>query len=716
MKEFKLELKDKDLVVEIRNLAEQANGSCFVRYGDTLVFATCTMAKEEKEDMGFFPLTVNYEEKYYASGKIQGSRFMKREGRPSDKAICNSRLIDRAIRPRFPEDLKREVQVIATVLSYDLENNPDVVALIASSLALSISDIPWTGPVAAVRVGRQNNEFLLNPTCEEIEKNEIDVVFAAGEPSPNSAWANKKDEEVLINMIEGNSNEAQEDTVLEAFDFSKKYLKRIIDFQKEITQKIGKEKIIIKPPLKDIELEKEIKELLDKNLEKALFRKDKTERTKELETLKNNLLFLIGEKYPEKATKEDKTKYALNFLDKEIGKLVHKKAISEKKRIDGRELNQVREIRAETAILPRTHGSGLFSRGQTKALSIVTLGGPGDQQLIEGMEIVEKKRFMHHYNFPPYSVGETRPIRGPGRRDIGHGMLAEKTLLPLLPPVEEFPYTIRVVSEILSSNGSTSMASVSGAALALMDAGVPIKSLAAGIAIGLMTEGENYEILTDIQGPEDHHGDMDFKTAGTKNGITAIQMDVKIEGITKEIFKTALRESKKARIQILEIMEKVIAKPRANLSPFAPRILTLQINPDKIGTVVGPGGKVINKIIEETGVAIDIEDSGLIYITSKGEESAEKAISWIESITREVKIGEIFEGKVKRILEFGAFVEILPNETGLIHISKLALHRVEKVEDIVKLGDTVEVKVISIDEQGRINLSLKAMKNRETKA
>ena len=696
---FKLELGGRNLEVNIRNLAEQANGDVFLRYGDTLVLATCVMSKYEKEGAGFFPLTVDYEERYYAAGKIRGPRYIKRESRPSDEAICNSRLIDRAIRPLFPKNLNREVQIVATVLSWDGENDSDIVGLLAASTALSISDIPWAGPIGAVRIGRINNEFVLNPTYEQREKSQMDLVFGAIE----------ENNEILISMIEGNTEEVEENLISEAWEFAKIHLKKIFDFQKEIFKKTGKEKISLKTSASDPELEKEIRNFLKEKLEKALYQKEKTYRVEQLEESREELSNFIGEKYQE----GEKVKYALDFFEKEIDRSLHENTISKGKRPDGRNLDEMRQISCEVGLLPRTHGSGLFCRGQTKALSILTLGAPGDQQILEGMEIVGKKRFLHHYNFPPYSTGEIKPMRGPGRRDIGHGMLVEKALLPLIPSFEDFPYTMRVVSEILSSNGSTSMASVSSSSLALMDAGVPIKVPAAGIAIGLMKDSkENYKILTDIQGPEDHHGDMDFKIAGTRKGITALQMDVKIEGINEKILKEVLERGKKARNKILDAMEKVLAKPRAELSPFAPRILTIQINPEKIREVVGPGGKIINEIIGETGVAIDIQPTGLIFVTSEKEEAAKKAIAWIKNITREVKVGEIFQGKVKRILDFGAFAEILPGQEGLIHISQLAPYRVRRVEDVVKIGDIVPVKVISIDEQGRINLSLKEVKPR----
>ncbi|MCH8741365.1 polyribonucleotide nucleotidyltransferase [Patescibacteria group bacterium] len=717
--EFKLQLGGRELKIEIRNLAERANADALVSYGDTMVLATCVMSKEDRGGLSFFPLTVDYEEKYYAAGKIKGPRYIKRESRPSDEAICNARLIDRSIRPRFPKYLKRDVQVVLTILSWDEENEPDLVGLLASSICLSISDIPWAGPIAALRIGKSNiardnkdeekakreqisdeanNKFILNPTYKEKEGNGMDLIFVGG----------KSDGEFLINMIEGSFDEIPEELILKAFDFAKKDLDSLIDFQEEIIKKVGKEKVEIEDKPRDLELEKEIREFLGNNLEKALFQKK--ERMEEVNRLKTELSYFIEGKYPG----EGKAKYAENFFEDEIEKVIHQNAILNGKRPDGRSVDEIREIHVETGLLPRTHGSALFTRGQTKSLSILTLGTPGDQQLLEGMEITGKKRFMHHYNFPAYSVGEIRPMRGPGRRDIGHGMLAEKALFPLIPSFDQFPYTIRIVSEILSSNGSTSMASVSSSSMALMDAGVPVKRPIAGIALGLMIEQgvpvdkANYKILTDIQGPEDFHGDMDFKVAGTKNGITVLQMDVKIDGITKKILKESLEQGKKARAQILGVMEKTLARPREKLSPFAPRIFTIQINPEKIGDVVGPRGKTINEIIADTEVIIDIQPTGLIFVTSEPgfEENAERAIAAIKSITREIKVGEVFQGKVKKVVNFGAFVELVPKQEGLIHISQLSIPRGKNLEELIKIGDILQVEVVGIDEKGRINLSL----------
>jgi len=697
MDNFQLEIGGKKLEIEFKNLAEKANGSCLVKYGDTMVLATAVMSDQAREGIDFFPLTVEYEERFYAAGKILGSRFMRRESRPSDEAMITARAIDRAIRPRFPQGMRREVQVVVTCLSWDTENDPDIIGLLASSIALSVSDIPWSGPIAALRIGKKDNDFIVNPTYQEREQNkEMDLLLAG-----------MGDKDFLLNMIEMEGEQAQEKTVASAYEFALPELKKLIAFQKEIIEKKGKEKIILEEKPHEPELEKEMSGFLKDSLEKTLY-SESPDRMKKVNDLKKDLIFFIEEKYPGMG----KANYVKNFFEKETEGLIHKNIIEQEKRPDGRNLEEVREIRVEAGILPRTHGSGLFMRGETKAISILTLGTPSDVRLLDGMEIRGKKRFMHHYNFPPYCSGEVKPMRGPGRREIGHGMLAEKALLGLVPNFEEFPYTMRTVTEILSSNGSSSMAAVSAASLALMDAGVPIKEPATGIAIGLMTnERGEYKLLADIQGPEDHHGDMDFKVAGTRKGITAIQMDVKIKGINGKILEEALELGKKIRFQILEKMGQLLPRPRTELSVWAPRIYTLQIQPEKIREVIGPGGKMINEIIEKCEVSIDIEDSGRVFITAEKEEAGEKAIAWIKNITKEVKVGEIFEGKVKRILNFGAFVEILPGQEGLVHISQLAQHHVKKVEDVVRIGDVVPVKVVSIDEQGRINLSVKELKN-----
>jgi len=702
---FKLEIEGKTLEVEINNLAERANASVWVKLDNTVIIATCVMSKKEIEGIDFFPLSVAYEEKYYAVGKILGSRFLKRESRPSEKAILNSRLIDRAIRPLFPNNLKREVQVITTCVSWDKENDPSVLSLFAASLALSISDIPWNGPVAPLRIGKKDNKFNIFTTPSEREESNFDLTI--------SSLKSESEKELIINMIEAEFSEAQEDEIIQAIKETKDTQEKLINFQKEITKKIGKEKQQIKELVKNEDIEKDLKDFLGDKLKNSFLKKDCT-----FEEIKEDLKIYLTEKYEEK----DALHYGLSFFEKQGEELLHEMGIDKDIRIDGRNSQQLREIECKVNLFERTHGSGLFCRGQTKVLSFLTLGSPGDQKIMEEMEINGKKRFMHHYNFPPSCVGETGPLRGPGRREIGHGMLAEKALRSMIPESQDFPYTIRLVSEVLCSNGSSSMASTCAACLALMDGGVPIKKPVSGIAMGLMmeinesksTEEKKYKVLTDVQGEEDHYGDMDFKVAGTKDGINALQMDLKVRGITDKIIAETLTQSKKARLEILDKMLAVIPEPKSNLSPFAPRIYIIKINPEKIGEVIGTGGKVINEIIDECNVLIDIEETGEIFITAEKEDSAKKALEWINNITREVTVGEIFQGNVKRILDFGAFVEILPGQEGLVHISQLSEKRVEKVGDVVKTGDIIPVKVISIDEQGRINLSLKeARKNNQ---
>lgn len=687
-KKFSVDLEGKNLQIEVSRLAEQTNGSVLARLGDTMVLATAVMTKRQREGIDYLPLTVEYEEKFYAAGKISGSRFIKREGRPSEEAILAGRLIDRAIRPRFNQRIRNDIQIVLTVLSLDPDNDPDIVALNAASAALMISDIPWSGPVSAVRIGSKEGKFLINPTYAERENSDLDLVVAGFDRK--------------INMIEAGAREVSEDNLGEALILAQKYLEKISDFQKKIAAEIGQKKQEVAILTENPELKKEIKNILGDDLEKAIYEKDKQIRQNKIAEVRESLINRLKEK--EKT--DDDLKLADLIFDEEIDEIVSRNILEYEKRPDGRRLNELRELYAEVGLLPRTHGSGLFIRGNTQTLSILTLGSPGDEQTIEGMEFEGKKRFMHHYNFPPYSVGEIGRLQ-PGRREIGHGALVERALLPLIPSREEFPYTIRIVSEILSSNGSSSMASVCGSTLALMDAGVPIKKPAAGIAMGLIMKNENeYKILTDIQGPEDHHGDMDLKVAGTRDGITALQMDVKIEGVTPKILKETFLQAKEARLQILDKIESVISAPRPNLSPLAPRITVLKINPEKIGTIIGPGGKVINEIIAQTGVAIDIEDDGTVFITSPNEESAGKAISRVKALTRELKVGEIIEGKVSRILDFGAIVDLIPGQDGLLHISELAPWRVEKTEDIIKIGDVIPVKIKKVEE-GKISLSLK---------
>jgi polyribonucleotide nucleotidyltransferase len=688
---FRRKIAGKDLIIETGKLANQANGSVTVQYGGTVVLATATMNDKIREGIDFFPLMVDYEERLYAAGKIKGSRFIKREGRPTDEAILSGRMVDRTIRPLFNNRIRNDVQVVLTILSIDQENDPDLCSIIGASTALAISDIPWNGPVGAIRVAKTDNKFVINPTYEQREKSLYDII-ATGK--------NGK-----INMIEAEGKEIPENEIVEAIKFAQKCIKEIIDFQNEIVSQVGREKKKVNLLCAEKNTEDEIRKFLSDKLESVVFEADKSKQAEKRDKLIKDLELFVSEKFG-----EELKNIANLILEEETDSFLHKKVLRENKRPDGRGMNEIRRISAQVGLLPRTHGSGLFNRGETQALTVATLGAPGDEQTLDNMEEEGTKRFMHHYTFPPFSVGEVAPMRGPGRREIGHGALAERALNPLIPDKESFPYTIRLVSEILSSNGSSSMASVCGSSLALMDAGVPIPRPAAGIAMGLVMENEkNYKILTDIQGPEDHYGDMDFKIAGTEKGITAMQMDVKVEGITLEIIEKTLLQAKEARTKIIEIMNQAISQPRKDLSPYAPRITTFKINPEKIRDVIGPGGKVINEIIADTGVTIDIEDDGTIMITSKDSEASAKATTWIKNITREVVPGEIFQGKVTRIMNFGVFVEILPGQEGLVHISELAPSRVEKAEDIVKVGDIIAVKVKEIDDQGRINLTHKGI-------
>ncbi len=699
LKQFKTDWAGRELKVEIGQLAGQANGSVLLSYGQTTVLATAVMDKDPA-DVDYMPLSVNYEEKFYAAGKIKSGRFIKREGRPSDESILTGRMIDRTLRPGFNQKIRNSIQIALIVLSFDKENDPDIPALIAASLALGISDIPWNGLIGGMRVGRSSNgqagpeqEWVLNPTYQAREASDFDLVVAG-----------KKDR---INMLEGGAVQVPEEILLSAIEFTQPHINKIIEFQESIVKEIGKEKVVLEFKELDKELVKQIKEYLSDRLETVVYQPDKIERSKDILILERELIKTLDEN----GENESQIRETFNEL---VDQLVHQKVTEEDKRPDGRKLDEVRPIKAQIGLLDRTHGSGLFNRGTTQALSVVTLGGPSEGQTIDGMEEERVKQFMHHYNFPPYSVGETGRIGFTNRREIGHGALAEKALFPLIPTKEDFPYTIRLVSEILSSNGSSSMASISGSSLALMDAGVPIKTHISGVAMGLIMgpspASDSYKILTDIQGPEDHHGDMDCKVAGTKHGVTACQMDVKIEGVTLEILKKAFEQANKARLGIIKEMEKTIGESRKELSPLAPRILTIQIDKDKIRDVIGPGGKVINEIIDSTGVKIDIDDDGMVNITAIEEEAGNKALEWVKNLTREVKPGEVFQGKVVKIADFGAFVQILPNQDGLVHISELADYHVEKVEDVVKMGQVVVVKVKKIDELGRINLTLKGVK------
>ncbi len=693
-KEFTLKWGEKEIAISFPNLAEKANGEAMVRYGDTIVYAVATMSKEDVEK-GFFPLSVSYEEKFYAAGKISGSRYTRREGRPSDRATLISRMIDRAIRPRFPEKMKREVQVIITCLSWDEENDPGVLGMIASSVALHTSDIPWNGPLGAVRIGNEDS-FIINPDYEKRIKGSSDIVI--------SGFIDTEDD-FIINMIEGVFKEETDSNVFNTFKIAENPVKEICNFQEEIKKSIFKEKISL-PEKKKEEGEEKIAKIVEKKVTKPLeniFNSKNNNKEEEIARLKEDLHIYIVENY-----ESEDVKIAFSVLDEMIKEKVRKSIIQKEERVDGRKIDELREISCSVGLLPRTHGSALFQRGQTKALSIITLGAPGEEQLTDAMEIAEKKRFMHHYNFPPSSVGEVGPIRGPGRREIGHGMLAENGILPLLPENGDFPYIIRGVSEIVCSNGSTSMASVCGTTLALMDAGVPIRRPVAGISIGLVAESkESYKLLTDIQGVEDHYGDMDFKVAGTEKGVTVIQMDVKIAGITLKMVEEALERAKTTRHYIIKKITEVIPEPRKELSPYAPRIITLQINPDKIGELIGPKGKVINDIIEKTGVAINIEDDGIVFVVSREEEKIKEALLMIENITRELEVGQVFEGKVIKILSFGAVIEVAPGKEGLLHISEIANKRIDKVEDVLAPDQIIKVKVIKVEDSGKTSFSMK---------
>lgn len=694
-KSFTLSLGDRDLVIETGTLAKQASGAVTVRYGDTVVLATTVMSKEMSKITGYFPLMVDFEERYYAAGKIKGSRFIKREGRPSDDAVLSGRAVDRTIRPLFNSRMRNEVQVVTTVLSYDGENDPDLVAMIAASAALTLSDIPWNGPIGAVRVGLTDTGFVLNPKSAEREGSKLDLLVSGTREK--------------INMIEAAANEIPEETIAEAFEFAHEAIKKVCDFILSVQKEAGKEKREAALLLGSDEFEGAIRGWCQElGLAEALYLLPKKAMEAKVAEINAELASRASEKFSEERNQAE----ILSLVSDEFAdEVVHEQILKHDKRPDGRGISEIRTITTAVGVLPRTHGTGLFTRGETQALTVTTLGAPGDEMIVDTMEVDLKKRYMHFYNFPPYSVGEVRPMRGPGRREIGHGALAEKALVPVLPKKEDFPYTILLVSEILESNGSSSMASTCGSTLSLMDAGVPITRPVAGIAMGVIT-GENDEckVLSDIQGLEDHYGDMDFKVAGTTEGITALQMDVKIDGLTPSMLKMAILQAKEGRMFILGKMLEAISAPRKELSPFAPRIITLQINPDKIRDVIGPGGKMINQIIDETGVSIDIEDDGTVFITATDGPGGEKAVAWVQSLTREVKAGERFEARITRLMPFGAFAEVLPNQEGLIHISEIDYKRIEKVEDVLKVGDQVEVVVKEIDAQGRINLSMKALK------
>ncbi len=684
---FELGLGGKQLSIETGRFAKQADGAVAVRFGGTVVLTTVVCSKDPKEGVDFLPLYVEYREKTYAAGKIPGG-FFKREGRPSEKEILTARLVDRPIRPLFADGFTHEVQVMTMVLSADAENDSDILALIGASAALSISDVPFNGPIAAVRVGRIDDKFVLNPTFQELDSSSMDLIVAG----------NGRD----VIMIEAGMNEVSEETALEGIEFAREPLRKIVELQKEMVKKCGAGKRKIELLKVEPALTEKVKEIALDKLNELVHISSKEQREEALASIKKELVEkLVNE---ETGYTEGDVKIALVKLEKEI---VRKDILENEKRIDGRTRKDIRPISCEVGILPRTHGSGLFTRGQTQSLSVTTLGTSADEQRIDALEGETSKSFMLHYNFPPFSVGEVKPVRGPGRREIGHGALAEKALKPVMPSKEEFPYTVRLVSDILESNGSSSMATVCASALSLMDAGVPVKKLVAGIAIGLVKEDDRHIMLTDIAGLEDHFGDMDFKVAGTADGITAMQLDLKISGITMDMLKEAFSRAKESRMIVLEKLSEAISRPRENLSSYAPRIVTIKVPQEKIKDVIGTGGKVIRKIIQDTGATIDIEDDGSCQVASTDEAAMKKAVDIINKIIEDPEVGKIYKGKVVRIMDFGAFCEILPGKDGLCHVSELSDHFVKSASDEVKVGDEFDVKLIEIDQQGRLNLSRK---------
>lgn len=690
---FKTALGGKLLELEIGKVCEMANGQVMVKYGDTVVNVTAVMSKEPRPDIDFFPLSCDYEEKMYAAGKIPGG-FIKREGRPSEKAILNSRLMDRPLRPLFPKGFYNDVQVIATVMCIDNDAPSEIAAMIGSSVALAISDIPWDGPTGSVLIGRVDGQFIVNPSLEQREASDMHLVVSGTKEA--------------IMMVEAGANEVPEEDILDAIMFAHEEIKKLVSFIEDIVAEIGKPKKEIEFYKVPEEIDAAVRDYAEGKMRIAIQTYDKMERLDNMDAVEAETKEHFEEIYPENGKDVDSVLY--NITKEQVRSMILDEGI----RPDNRKLDEIRPIWVDTSVLPRTHGSGLFKRGQTQVMSIATLGAMGDAQTIDGITEQTEKRYMHHYNFPPYSVGEARPLRSPGRREIGHGALAERALLPVLPSVEDFPYAIRVVSEVLSSNGSTSQASVCGSCLALMDAGVPISAPVAGIAMGLIERVEEdgtskMAILSDIQGMEDFLGDMDFKVAGTAKGVTAIQMDIKVHGLSKKVLQDALAQAYEGRMHIMKEMLDELPEPRKELSPYAPRIISMQIDPEKIRTVIGPGGKTINKIIADTGVKIDIDDDGLVYIAAPDMDSAHAALHEIELLTKDVEVGEIYEGTVTRLMNFGAFIEILPGKEGLLHISKMAKHRVEKVEDEMNVGDKVRVKVTEIDSQNRINLSRKEL-------
>ncbi len=689
-KSFSLELAGRTFTIETGKLAQLANGAVLVRYGDTVVMSSATASAKPREGIDFFPLSVDYEERLYSVGKIPGG-FIKREGKPSEKAILTSRVIDRPLRPLFPKDLRNDVALVNTVMSVDQDNSPEVAALLGASMALAVSDIPFNGPVGGVIIGLVDGKVVINPDAKQREKSQMYVTLVATREK--------------IVMIEAGANEVPDDVMLDAIRQGHQEIKKICDFIDSVVKEVGKPKFEYISAEVPAEIFNAVREFGYARMREAVLAVDKQVRDENISKLAEDTKAHLAETFPEM---EAVIAEALYKLEK---KVIREYIIKEGKRVDGRRLDEIRPLSAEVGLLPRVHGSGLFQRGQTQVLTIVTLGALGDVQMLDGIELEETKRYMHHYNFPGYSVGEAKTSRGPGRREIGHGALAERALEPVIPSQEEFPYTMRLVSEVLMSNGSTSQGSVCGSTLALMDAGVPIKKPVAGISAGLVVDEENpgkFVTFMDIQGIEDFFGDMDFKVAGTKDGITAIQVDIKVDGLTEDIVTQAFELTRKGRLQIIDdVILKAIPAPREEMSVYAPKIITTSINPDKIRDVIGPGGKMINKIIADTGVKIDIEDDGKVFISSPNSQAAQKALMMIEGIAKDVEPGQIYMGKVMRVTPFGAFVEFLPGKEGLVHISKLDKKRVEKVEDVVNVGDEILVKVLDVDKQGRINLSRK---------
>jgi polyribonucleotide nucleotidyltransferase len=714
---FSTDFGGKKITVEVGKLAQQANGSCTVRIGDTVVLGTAVMSKGQRPGIDFLPLMVEYEERLYASGKIKGSRFVKREGRPTDEAILTARLIDRGIRPLFDKYVRNDIQVITTVLSYDGENDADILAMLAGSIALSISDIPFEGPLSGVRVGKIDGTLVINPQRTTLPTSSFNLVVSG------------KDDKIM--MLEAGSKEIPEAEMLEAIKFAVEHIQQLNKFQAEIVNAIAPVKMVPAAAKDVTSLKKKISAMIGDRFEKMIGQTMKGERNAELDTIKEEVLAKVKEEALAEAAKQnlgdftvanaakgieqvaDQVTKTVAAASEILGKLwdetLRMYILKNKKRIGGRGIEQIRPLSAEVGLFPRTHGSGFFQRGETQAITLATLGSPGKEQILDGMEEEEKKRYMHHYNFPPFSTGETKPVRSPGRREIGHGALAERALEPVLPPQEKFAYTIRLVSEILSSSGSTSMAATCGSSLALMDAGVPISKPVAGIAMGLMTDPDdrykNFEVLTDLQDAEDFAGDMDFKIAGTRDGITAMQMDTKIKGLSLEIVEKTLTQAQKARMEILDVMAKAITEPRKEMSKYAPRLEAFKIDTEKIRVVIGKGGEMINKIIDETGVEIDINDDGTVTVASADGEAMKKAVDWIKMLTTDPKPGEKYQGKITRIMDFGAFAEILPGKEGLIHISQLAENRIAHPSEVVKEGDVIPVVVSEIDSMGRLNLS-----------